>query len=86
MDNPTKKYAYGKIELRALLPKFLNKYHYGEKYAMYIRECMDRKERYEVEVVLKSNTLKVIYGGSSFKAETVMRIAKKFNIQLFKNE
>jgi hypothetical protein len=72
---------YTNIE-KQLLPKFLNRNILGIENQIHIQESIENKGMYEIHVSTINEKFKYIYSCGKASVTTVLRIAKKFNINL----
>tara|TARA_R110002020_G_scaffold223701_1_gene432911 strand:+ start:159 stop:422 length:264 start_codon:yes stop_codon:yes gene_type:complete len=84
IKNKSELFVFSAITLdkKSLLPSLLNRNILGVKNQIFIRECFDAKDRYEVYVSKIGDKYQYLYSLGKAKATTVVRIAEKFKIEL----
>lgn len=78
------KYEYSEstTDKRRLLPKFLNRPIIGVENQIFIRENIDKKDRYQVFVTKIGDKYNYLYSRGALTATKVFEVAERYNINM----
>ena len=67
---------------KSQIKNVLNKNIFGKENVIFIRESMSNSDMYEVHIYAIGSPYKYLYANGKSSAEAVIKVAKRFNINL----